>query len=145
MLLTRHDKYNVKNRKTNLYACDNYHEYPYKKLCTKDKDKREFREPVNPALEEARFFFYSDFGQERYSHRGRMAETPLAIEFHSRNFRGVKTRGLERINDEMIKTSITHNLKKIHKHMSNYVLKKMLDEIRRLKQTQEVTMDILKE
>ena len=145
MLLTRQDKYNIKNRKTKLYACDNCYECHYKKLCAKDKDRREFRESVNPALEEARFFFYSDFGQEGYSHRGHMAETPFAIEFHSRNFRGVKTRGLARVNDEMIKTSITHNLKKIHKHMSNHVLKSMLDEIRRLKQTQEVTMDILKE
>ena len=49
MLLTRHDKYNVKNRKTNLYACDNYHEYPYKKLCTKysgDELKRKIREKM---------------------------------------------------------------------------------------------------
>ena len=29
--------------------------------------------------------------------------------------------------------------------MSNYVLKKILDEIRSLKKTQEVTMDILKD
>lgn len=145
MLLTRHDSYNVENRKTKLYACDHCHECPYKKLCAKNKDRREFREPINPAVEEVKFFYYSDFGQEKYSHRGHLGETPFAVLFTSRNFRGVKNRGVDRVNDEMIRTSITHNLKKIHKHMSNCVLKKILDEIRRLKQTQEVTMDILKE
>ena len=45
----------------------------------------------------------------------------------------------------MIRVSLTHNLKKIDKHMSNYVLKKMVKEIRRLKETQDVSMDILKE
>ena len=74
-----------------------------------------------------------------------MVETQFAIEFHSRNFRWIKTDGLERVNDEMIRTSTIHNLKKIHKHMNNNVLKKMLNEIRMLKQTQEVSMDILKE
>ena len=74
-----------------------------------------------------------------------MVKTPFAIEFHSRNFRGIKTIGLERVNDEMIRTSTTHNLKKIHKHMNNNVLKKRLDEIRKLKETQEISMDILKE
>ena len=62
MLLTRHDKYNIENRKTKLYACDYCHECPYEKLCAKDNDRREFREPINPAVEEMKFFFYSDFG-----------------------------------------------------------------------------------
>ena len=39
MLLTRHDKYNIKNRKTTLYVCDNYQECPYKKkICAKDNN-----------------------------------------------------------------------------------------------------------
>ena len=145
MLLTRHDKYNKTNRKTKLYACDHCHECPYKDLCAKDKDRREFREPINPAVEEMKFFFYSDFGQEYYSHRAHVAETAFAILFGSRNFRGIKNRGLTRVNSEMIFTSITHNLKKIHKHMHNNVLKKILHQIRKLKRTQKVTMDILKE
>lgn len=45
----------------------------------------------------------------------------------------------------MIRTSITHNLKKIHKHVKNYVLKKILYKIRELKRTQKVTIDILKD
>ena len=45
----------------------------------------------------------------------------------------------------MIRTSITYNMKKIHTHMNNYVLKKMLHQIIELKKTQEVTMDILKD
>ena len=51
------------NRKTKLYSCDHCHECPYKNLCAKDKDKREFREFINPAVDEAKFFHYSDFGQ----------------------------------------------------------------------------------
>lgn len=116
-----------------------------KKLCAKNKDRREFRESINPAVEEAKFFYYSDFGQEYYSHRGHYGEVPFAILFASRNFRGVKNRGLKRVDSEMIRTSITHNLKKIHKHVCNSVLKKILDKIRDLKRTQEVTIDILKE
>ena len=145
MLLTRHDKYNKPNRKTKLYACDHCDECPYKKLCAKNKDRREFRESINEAEEEAKFFFYSDEGQEAYSHRGHFGEVSFAIIFESRNFRGVKNRGIIRVNDEMIRVSLTHNLKKIDKHMSNYVLKKMVKEIRRLKETQDLTMDILKE
>ena len=61
-----------------------------KNYVLKDKDRREFREPINPAVEEAKFFFYSDFGQEYYSHRAHYAETPFAIQFESRNFRGLK-------------------------------------------------------
>lgn len=45
----------------------------------------------------------------------------------------------------MIRTSITHNLKKIHKHMYNTVLKKILYKIRELKRIQKVTIDILKD
>ena len=48
-----------------------------KKLCAKNKDRWEFREPINLAVEEAKFFYYSDFGQEYYSHRGHLAETPF--------------------------------------------------------------------
>ena len=145
MLLTHQDGYNKNNRKTKLYACNYCHECPYKALCAKSKDRREFREPINPAVEEVKFFFYSEFGQEYYSHRGHYAETPFAIIFESRNFRGIKNRGLKRVNSEMIRTSITYNMKKIHTHMNNYVLKKMLHQIIELKKTQEVTMDILKD
>lgn len=45
----------------------------------------------------------------------------------------------------MIRTSITHNMKKIHTHIRNYVLKKMLYRIIELKKTQDVTIDILKD
>ena len=145
MLLTRHDQYNKTNRKTTLYACDHCHECPYKELCAKDKDRREFREKINPAIEEVRFFFYSDFGQEYYSHRGHYAESIFAIIFESRNFRGVKNRGLKRVNSELTRSSITHNLKKIHTHITNFVLKKILNKIRELKKTQKVTIDIFKE
>ena len=145
MLHTRQDKYNKTNRKTKSYACNHCHECQYKELCAKDKEKREFREPINPAVEEAKFFYYSDFGQEYYSHRGHYGEVSFAIMFGSRNFRGIKNRGIGRVTSEMIRTSITHNLNKIHQHISNHVLKKILNKIRELKRTQKVTIDILKD
>ena len=46
---------------------------------------------------------------------------------------GVKNRGLELVGDEMTLYVITHNLKKIHKHMGVGVLKRVLSEIRRAK------------
>ena len=45
----------------------------------------------------------------------------------------------------MIRTSITHNMKKIHAHIRNNVLKKILYKIIELEKTQEVTIDILKD
>ena len=45
----------------------------------------------------------------------------------------------------MIRTSIIHNMKKIHTYIRNYVLKKMLYRIIELKKTQDVTIDILKD
>ena len=44
-----------------------------------------------------------------------------------------------------LKHQLPHNLNKIYKHIVNFVLKKILDEIRKLKRTQDVNMDILKE
>ncbi|WP_295723546.1 hypothetical protein [uncultured Methanobrevibacter sp.] len=44
----------------------------------------------------------------------------------------------------MIRTSTIHNLKKIHKYVSNHVLKKILDEIRILKKSHDVAIDIFK-
>ena len=70
---------------------------------------------------------------------------PFAIMFGSRNFRSLKNCGTEKVTSEMIRTSITHNLKKIHQHMSNLVLKMILNMIRKLKRTQVVTIDILKD
>ena len=41
----------------------------------------------------------------------------------SRNFRGIKNRGIQRVNDELTQYAITHNIKKIYKHTSVNVLK----------------------
>ena len=57
----RQDKYNKTNRKTKLYACNHCHECPYKELCAKNKDRREFREHISPAVEEAKFFLLFRF------------------------------------------------------------------------------------
>ena len=67
------------------------------KIYVLNKDRCEFCESINPAVEEAKFFFYSDFGQEYYSHRGHYGEVSFAILFESRNFRDVNNCGLVRV------------------------------------------------
>jgi len=87
--------------------------------------------------------YYSEEGQEIYSGRGSHAEGAFAILFESRNFRGIKTRGTKRANDELTLTTITHNIKKIHKHMDVNVLKKILNEIKKEKtKSRNVDMSI---
>ena len=49
---------------------------------------------------------------------------PLLFYFGLGTFRGVNNRGLGRVYSEMIRTSITYDLKKIHKHVNIYILKK---------------------
>ena len=83
------------------------------KIMCKNKDRHEFHGTINESKEEAKFFFYSEFGQEAYSHRGHFGEVSFAFIFKSRNFRGVKNRGIIRVNDEMIRISLTYNLKKL--------------------------------
>ena len=94
------------------------------KIYVLNKDRCEFCESINLAVEVAKFFFYSDFGQEYYSHRGHFGEVSFVILFGFRNFRGVNNCGLEMVYSEMIRTSIKYDLKKILKHVCIYVLKK---------------------
>ena len=42
----------------------------------------------------------------------------------------------------MTRTTITHNIKKIHKHINNNTLKKILNEIKKEKQKQPLNMNI---
>lgn len=42
----------------------------------------------------------------------------------------------------MTRTTITHNIKKIHKHINNKTLKKILNEIKKEKQKQDINMNI---
>ncbi|MBR0058097.1 MAG: hypothetical protein IJP99_02035 [Methanobrevibacter sp.] len=65
--------------------------------------------------------------------------------FESRNFRGIKTRGTKRANDELTQYTITHNIKKIHKHTTVNVLKTILNLIKQEKKHRNVNMSIIDE
>ena len=77
-------------------------------------------------MEEIRRFYYSDEGQEIYFQRGHFAESSFAILLESRNFRGIKTKGLKKANDELTISEIHHNIKKLEKHTTNKFLKLIL-------------------
>lgn len=68
-------------------------------------------------------FYYSGEGQEIYSKRGPYAETSFAVLLESRNFRGLKIKGLKNTNDESTLSEIHHNIKKFEKHTTNKFLK----------------------
>lgn len=51
-----------------------------------------------------------------YSRRGSNTEANFRTILESRNFRGIKNRGIKRVTDELTQYAITHNIKKIHKH-----------------------------
>ena len=74
-------------------------------------------------MEEIRKLYYSDEGQEIYSQRGHFAETSFAVLLEVRNFRGIKTYGIEKANNELMDWEIYHNIKKYEKHTTNKFLK----------------------
>ena len=100
--------------------------------CTSE-NKRTIKDRYDPQLDSIKKEYYSQKGQEIYSGRGSHAEGAFAILSEARNFRGIKTSGTKRVNDELTLTVITHNIKKIHKHMDVKVLKKILNEIKKEK------------
>lgn len=85
--------------------------------------------------------YYSEWGQKIYSGRGSNAEGNFGTLLESRNFRRIKTRGIKRVNDELTPYTITHNIKKIHKHTSVNVLKTILNLIKQEK-TKRRNVDI---
>lgn len=87
--------------------------------------------------------YYSEWGQKTYSGRGSNDEGNFATLQESRNFRGIKTRGTKRVNDELTRYTITHNIKKIHKHIDVKVLKTILDLIKKEKtKNRKIDMNI---
>ena len=74
-------------------------------------------------MQKIKKIYYSEWGQEIYHGRGYNAEGNFGRLFESRNFRGIKTRGTKRVNEELTQYAITHNIKKIHKHTTVNVLK----------------------
>lgn len=88
--------------------------------------------------------YYSEWGQKTYSGRGPNAEGNFGTLRESRNFRGIKTRGIKRVNNELTRYAITHNIKKIHKHMDVKVLKSILNLIKKEKtKNRKIDINIL--
>lgn len=65
--------------------------------------------------------------------RGHFAESSFAILLESRNFRGIKTKGLKKANDELTISEIHHNLKKLEKHTTNKFLKLVFNKVKKYK------------
>ena len=105
----------------------------FKNRCT-SQYRRIIYEPYDPIIEEIRQLYYSQEGQEIYHLRGHFAETSFAIIIEARNFRGIKTKGLEKVNNELTLHEIHHNIKKFEKHTTNNFLKILLNYIREYKQ-----------
>ena len=119
----------VKKKK---YTCDYCISCEYKSECT-SQYRRIFYELYDPNIEEIRRFYYSDEGQKIYFQRGHFAESSFAILLESRNFRGIKTKGLKKANDELTIHEIHHNLKKLEKHTTNKFLKLILNIVKKYK------------
>ena len=51
--------------------------------------------------------YYSDWGQKIYSRRGSNDEGNFGLLLESRNFRGIKNRGIKRVKDELTQYTIT--------------------------------------
>ena len=110
--------------------------------CAKNEYGRTLVDKFDPILYEIKKEYYTEYGQTAYSGRGPHAEGGFGILLESRNFRGIKTKGAKKANNEMTRTTITHNIKKIHKHINNNTLKKILNEIKKEKQKQPLNMNI---
>ena len=110
--------------------------------CAKNEYGRKLEDKFDPILDEIKKEYYTEYGQTAYSGRGSHAEGGFAILLESRNFRGIKTKGVKKANNEMTRTTITHNIKKIHKHINNKTLNKILKEIKKEKKKQHLNIDI---
>ena len=66
-----------------------------------------------------------------------MLKTSFAILLESRNFRGIKTKGIDKANNELTLHEIHHNVKKFEKHTTNKFLKRILNIIKKHKDDDE--------
>ena len=94
----------------------------FKNECT-SQYRRVFYEIHDPDIEKIRKYYYSDEGQDIYFLRGHFAETTFALMMEIRNFRGIKTRGLKKANNELTIEEIYHNIRKLEKHTTVTFLK----------------------
>lgn len=130
-VLTRNENTRTKEgEKYRVYSTKECKNCSYNPVCTSEsKNKKEIMVRDDGILDKIKSVYHSDWGQKVYKGRAPNAEGTFAILQEARNFRGIKTRGVKRANDELTLTAITHNIKKIHKHVITDVLKKILDEI----------------
>ena len=112
----------IRGKMKKKYSCDYCPKCEFKLECT-SQHKRVFYEYYDKDIESIRKLYYSEKGQEIYSKRGHYAETSFAILLESRNFRGIKTKGLKNTNNELTIWEIHHNVKKFQKHTTNNFLK----------------------
>ena len=120
----------VKKKK---YTCDYCISCEFKSECT-SQYRRILYEHYDSDIEEIRRFYYSDEGQDIYFKRGHFAETGFAVLLESRNFRGIKTKGLKKVNNELTISEIHHNLLKLEKHTTNKFLKLILNIVKNFKE-----------
>lgn len=140
--LTRKDNSITKKGIKKRYNAKECEKCRYLAKCSKKEYRREITDTFDPILDKIKKEYYTEYGQTAYSGRGSHAEGGFAILLESRNFRGIKTKGVKKANNEMTQTTITHNIKKIHKHINNKTLNKILNEIKKEKQKQEINMNI---
>lgn len=140
--LTRKDNEIRKEGANKRYGSKKCQTCRYIVECAKNEYGRTLVDKFDPILDKIKKEYYTEYGQTAYSGRGSHAEGGFAILLESRNFRGIKTKGVKKANNEMTRTTITHNIKKIHKHINNKTLKKILNEIKKEKQKQHINMNI---
>ena len=130
----------INGKKKKKYSCDYCPKCEFKPECT-SQHKRVFYEYYDKDIEAIRQLYYSDKGQNIYSKRGHYAETSFAILLESRNFRGLKTKGLKNTNNELTIWEIHHNIKKFQKHTTNKFLKLICNLAKKQLKT-EKTIDL---
>lgn len=118
--------------KKKKYTTDYCLKCEFKNECT-SQYRRIIYDPYDPIIEKIRQLYYSQEGQEIYSLRGHFAETSFALLLEIRNHRGIKTNGLEKVNNELTIHEIHHNIKKFEKHTTNNFLKYLLKYIKKYK------------
>lgn len=142
-ILTRGKNIKQNGIEYKTYSTDNCLKCSDHDKCTK-QNKRILKDRDDPVLDGIKMLYESELGQELYNGRSAYAEGNFATLLESRNFRGIKNRGTQRVNDELTLCAITHNIKKIHKHTKLNVLKTILNLIKKEKKKHmNVSIDIL--
>ena len=139
-ILTRMNNNKQNGIEYKVYGTDDCFTCPDQNKCATES-KRKIKDRCESEINEIKKIYYSEWGQKIYSKRGSNAEGNFATLLESRNFRGIKTRGIKRVNDELTQYAITHNIKKIHKHTTVNVLKTILNIIKQEK-TKHKNVDI---